>query len=118
MIPESKIIESPIEYRSAVVSLKPKRRFKRNDIAQPVIKTKLAVQPVLSVVRKPRMHRSGRPNLILRRIIAPEEFSRAMPHLPKSPLLRWIIDLLNLWPGAYRRHWGWSVREAAASHRI
>jgi hypothetical protein len=115
MISETKLTELSTEYRSAVVSLRPKRRCKRSNGAQPEVKTKLAVQPVLSVMRKPRMHRSGRPNLILRRIISPEEFSRAMPYLPKSPLLRRVIDFLKLSPVVTKCHWGWA--RATASHR-
>src|SRR4051812_10556657 len=102
MISELETQEHPVQYqpyRRAVVSLKPKRRFRQADLRpEPAIKQeaplppekpKLPMQSVLRPVfsttaHRERIKRSGHPNPILRRVIAPTEFSRAMPHLPKS----------------------------------
>jgi hypothetical protein len=96
-----------VQYRSVAVSLKPKRRFKRSEPKQPEQKPKLAIQSTLnprlpiqkapSLVCKKRMKRSGRPNPILRRVMAPSQFSEALPQLPKSSLGRRFVDFLKLW---------------------
>jgi len=98
MTSEIETDESQVVYRSKIISVKPKRRFKRGDLARPEVKPELGLKPVFSTSpRGERMKRSGRPDLGLRRIIAPSEFSNSMPQLPKSPLLRRVIDFLKLW---------------------
>jgi hypothetical protein len=100
MIAEIETAEYPAIEHHPAVSLKPKRRFKYTDLARPEPKPILALRPVFSATRRgdaDRMKRSGRPNLVLRRVIAPTEFSSAMPQLPKSPLRRRVIDFLHLW---------------------
>jgi hypothetical protein len=98
MISETTLADSH-EYRSAVVSLKPKRRFKCSRSVRPEEKPKLAIQNSPFVERKEheRFRKSGRPNPILRRVMAPSQFSEALPQLPKSSLGRRVVDFIKHW---------------------
>jgi len=98
MITETTIADSRLEYRSAVVSLKPKRRFKRTRSGPSDEKPKLAIQnsPFVNRKERERFRKSGRANPILRRVMAPSQFSEALPQLPKSSLGRRFVDFLKL----------------------